>query len=347
MSRTPKNIALVPFRRGLAFLSLVALSLSWSPPAVADHKPNHGGGGKPGGGENEASSVDVTVFGDMFGDTRRTGCVSKSSFALRDSHVDLSFLIPLVLFPCFTDPAEISPQVLYVSKGKGNKPDAAAASFAAPGTDGTSTVLYVLDMEGDITGTWPPGVGEVATFVAAGPWILRKDTPSQPDACEGSGTFVNQVTICVKGSSDPVPCSGNVSIACADEPTTMSCCGPTTLPVDCVNCQANMVMAAIVAPDRTLVAEFLRGDCSGNGTVDIADAICTLNWLFVGGATPGCVAATNTNGDGAADISDATHLLNYLFLGGSPPPEPFPHCGPGELPADEALGCETSPKSCE
>ncbi len=113
MSRTPKNIALVPFCRGLAFLSLVALSLSWSPQAIAGHKPNHGGGGKPGdgGGKNEASSVDVTVFGDMFGDTRRTRCVSKSSFVLRDSHLDLSFLIPPLLFPCFSDPAEISPQV--------------------------------------------------------------------------------------------------------------------------------------------------------------------------------------------------------------------------------------------
>ena len=166
MSRMPKNIALVPFCRGLAFLSLVALSLSWSPQAIAGHKPNHGGGGKPGDGGVEASSLDVTVFGDMFGDTRRTGC---GDLVLRDSHVDLSFLIQEVLFPCFTDSAKISPQILQVRKGKGHKPDSAGASFKAPGTDGTSMVSYVLDMEGDITGTWPPGVGEFATFVAAGP----------------------------------------------------------------------------------------------------------------------------------------------------------------------------------
>ena len=256
-------------------------------------------------------------------------------------------MIPL--FECF-DGSELTSAgwTAAIRKGKGKKPDSAALNFAGPGLDGTTEIVYRFDMEGEITGSWPPGVGEVARFEATD-WTMSQDTGSASQACGGIGVFENPVTICVKGSSEPVACSGNVSIACADE-LTLNCCnaiGPTTLPDDCVNCQANMVMAAIVAPDRTLVAEFLRGDCSGNGTVDIADAICTLNWLFVGGATPGCVAATNTNGDGVADISDATHLLNYLFLGGSPPLEPFPECGPGELPADEALGCETPPKSCE
>ena len=83
---------------------------------------------------------------------------------------------------------------------------------------------------------------------------------------------------------------------------------------------------------------FLRGDCSGDG--DISDAVCILNWLFAGGATLGCVAATNTNGDDAADISDATYLLNHLFLGKAAPVAPFPTCGAGGLEADVALGCQ-------
>ena len=91
---------------------------------------------------------------------------------------------------------------------------------------------------------------------------------------------------------------------------------------------------------------FLRGDCNGEGKVDIADAVCILNWLFAGGATPGCVAATNTNGDDAANIADATYLLNYLFGGGPAPAQPFPDCGPGVLPADTALGC-ANPPDCQ
>lgn len=90
---------------------------------------------------------------------------------------------------------------------------------------------------------------------------------------------------------------------------------------------------------------FLRGDCNDDGGVDIADAVCILNWLFLGGNTPGCLAATNTNGDAGADISDGTYLLNHLFLGGPPPVAPSPECGPGELPADEKT-CETPQENC-
>jgi hypothetical protein len=85
---------------------------------------------------------------------------------------------------------------------------------------------------------------------------------------------------------------------------------------------------------------FRRGDCNDDGSVDISDAVCILGWLFLGGTTPGCVAATNTNGDEAADVSDAVYLLAHLFLGGPAPVAPFPECGPAALEADEAMGCE-------
>ena len=84
---------------------------------------------------------------------------------------------------------------------------------------------------------------------------------------------------------------------------------------------------------------FLRGDCNDDGGVDISDAVCTLEWLFLGRAEPGCVAATNTNGDDAVDISDPVSLLGFLFLGGPPPVEPSPDCGTSDLEADAELGC--------
>jgi ELWxxDGT repeat protein len=90
---------------------------------------------------------------------------------------------------------------------------------------------------------------------------------------------------------------------------------------------------------------FHRGDCNDDGTVDISDAVCILNWLFLGGAAPGCVAVTNTNGDAGEDISDATYLLNHLFLGGPAPVAPFSECGPGTLPTDERA-CEIAPNNC-
>ncbi len=89
---------------------------------------------------------------------------------------------------------------------------------------------------------------------------------------------------------------------------------------------------------------FLRGDCDGNGGVNITDAICILNRLFAGADTPGCVAALNTNGDNEAGIDDAVTLLNFLFAGGPPPVSPFPDCGPG---TSEDLACETPPEFCQ
>jgi hypothetical protein len=95
---------------------------------------------------------------------------------------------------------------------------------------------------------------------------------------------------------------------------------------------------------------FLRGDSNDDGLVDLADAVFTLRWLFLGGPEPGCVAAANANGDRSVDIADPVSLLGFLFLAGSPPAAPFPECGRPTLPADfggrETPGCETPPESC-
>jgi len=88
---------------------------------------------------------------------------------------------------------------------------------------------------------------------------------------------------------------------------------------------------------------FSRGDCNGDGELDISDAICALGWLFTGDDAPGCVAALNTNGDEGVDLSDAISLLAFLFQGGFAPVAPFPDCGLGELAADTALGCVDAP----
>ena len=72
---------------------------------------------------------------------------------------------------------------------------------------------------------------------------------------------------------------------------------------------------------------FVRGDCNGDETDDIADGVFLLNYLFQAGPTPGCQAACDANGDGMTDSSDAIYIFNYRFLDGPPPPAPFPECG--------------------
>ena len=82
-----------------------------------------------------------------------------------------------------------------------------------------------------------------------------------------------------------------------------------------------------VCPDEPV--PFLRGDCNGDAAVNLSDATCTLNWLFVGGDGPICVAAADSDDSGGVEIADAVYVLNFLFVGGPEPMAPFPECGPG------------------
>ena len=98
-------------------------------------------------------------------------------------------------------------------------------------------------------------------------------------------------------------------------------------------------------------------DFDGDGWMDVSDAICLLQYLFMGGGmscqrpvpgggwTVGCLESADSNNDGAIDCSDAIYNFNYLFLGGEAPPSPGPPsnpCGPDSDPAESAgdLGCE-------
>jgi hypothetical protein len=73
---------------------------------------------------------------------------------------------------------------------------------------------------------------------------------------------------------------------------------------------------------------FRRGDCDGNGVVNITDPIFELNHLFRGGPRWLCDDACDSNDDGKTDISDPIVALAYLFQGGTAPPLPGPNeCG--------------------
>lgn len=81
---------------------------------------------------------------------------------------------------------------------------------------------------------------------------------------------------------------------------------------------------------------FVRGDASGDGSVNIGDAIAVLSYLF-GGGTLGCLDASDVNDDGTLNISDPIFLLAFLFSGGSTPGQPYPTAGPDPTP--DALSC--------
>jgi hypothetical protein len=62
------------------------------------------------------------------------------------------------------------------------------------------------------------------------------------------------------------------------------------------------------------------GDCNGDGTVNIADAVCMVNYLFIPGSPPPVnMVKSDVNHDGAVNIADVIYLINWLFLNGPPP----------------------------
>ncbi len=68
----------------------------------------------------------------------------------------------------------------------------------------------------------------------------------------------------------------------------------------------------------------LRGDIDRNGTLDIADLVFLVDFMWLGGAEPACFELADINGDGQrADIADLVHFVNYMFLDG-PDPVPCP-----------------------
>jgi len=65
-----------------------------------------------------------------------------------------------------------------------------------------------------------------------------------------------------------------------------------------------------------------RGDVNvpyGDGTVDAADVVFLLNYLFRGGDPPVPYIEGDTNCDGTVDPGDVVSLINYLYKGWPPP----------------------------
>ncbi|MBN1443477.1 MAG: hypothetical protein JXA90_12275 [Planctomycetes bacterium] len=83
---------------------------------------------------------------------------------------------------------------------------------------------------------------------------------------------------------------------------------------------------------------FIRGDANRDEVVDLADAVFTLNYLFLGGDRPSYADAADADDDGRVSITDAVVVLRHLFLAGDPPPPPYP--SPGQDPTPDGLPCE-------
>jgi len=61
------------------------------------------------------------------------------------------------------------------------------------------------------------------------------------------------------------------------------------------------------------------GDANRSKSVDIADAVFLINYIFAGGAPPNPMESGDPSCNNQVDIVDAVFLINYIFIGGPPP----------------------------
>ena len=117
---------------------------------------------------------------------------------------------------------------------------------------------------------------------------------------------------------------------CCSMQATVHLSGVTKVP--------RLVDNALISGPPAGSGRFSRGDATGDGRVNVSDAVILIRQLFI--AWPlgyDCPDLRDVNDDGAGDLSDAISLLSYLFLGAPPPPPPFGACGVDPTP--DTLGC--------
>jgi hypothetical protein len=83
---------------------------------------------------------------------------------------------------------------------------------------------------------------------------------------------------------------------------------------------------------------FRRGNANGDETLNIADAVFALSYIFSAGQVPACFDAVDANDDGRVNIADPIRILAYLFSQTEPLPDPFAACGAD--PTADQLACE-------
>ena len=65
--------------------------------------------------------------------------------------------------------------------------------------------------------------------------------------------------------------------------------------------------------------DYLPGDVTGDGVVNVADIVHVVNFLYRGGGPPIPMGAGDANCDGIVNVADVVYLVNYLYRGGDPP----------------------------
>lgn len=104
-----------------------------------------------------------------------------------------------------------------------------------------------------------------------------------------------------------ITCCVIASIAIADTP-------PMSQPAE----GSSYAVSANTITDAFDAGDYVCGDANGDGEVNVADAVFTINFVFKAGPGPDPIEAGDANGDGACNVGDAVYTVNFVFRGGPP-----------------------------
>ncbi len=195
-------------------------------------------------------------------------------------------------------------------------------------------VLSALDGSAELTAT-PTTPWELATLLTSSYPVLRNgltDDNIQAGNAVSLGlipedNFAADGLLVIRYADSDLEIPGSVS---ADEATLRifkwdTQAGNWTTVGGSVDTAFNEV-SALIADDGVFAAFTTAGivappcgDMNNSGSVDIADAVYLINYIFAGGPAPQDLAGGDMSCSGQTDVADAVYLVNFIFAGGPSP----------------------------
>lgn len=65
--------------------------------------------------------------------------------------------------------------------------------------------------------------------------------------------------------------------------------------------------------------DYVCGDANGDPSINIADAVYLINYIFKSGPPPVPLCVADSTGDNSYNVGDAIYIISYVFSGGLPP----------------------------
>ena len=82
---------------------------------------------------------------------------------------------------------------------------------------------------------------------------------------------------------------------------------------------AALIAALAYLTGTVVYGDYICGDANYDETVNIADAVWIINYIFAGGDPPIPIEAGDANCDKTCNVADAVWIINYIFAGGDEP----------------------------